>query len=391
MGGPAVGPGGFVGGFAQPPPWAGGGSGFAGYPYAPPSPQTYTAPLSNMCAQCGKRPKFGTFEYCGRTCGRAAKNGVPPTAPQPVYNQPFAGGNGYAGNRNSIYPSEFPIYQPPPMKPCKIPDCNKSEQSPGSGYCSYTHRKLGVTKGIDPGCLKCKELPRLNDKTHFCGDKCEKDATSKAPLLLEVPTTDPRFTDVAGQFKTAWKHNNSPPRVAKIYKIILPKTSLDAYETYKRTIEAAGSFSKRKMQPGNERRRWHGTRRQCKIGDDSSNLKFCSNSGCSLCCILKNSYDVKFAAAGMFGKGIYTSATSSKSDTYTRGAVAGSPYKAMFLNRVVVGQGKILTSADSSLTEAPTGFHSVIANPGSGLNYDELIVYNNDAIRPSWLLLYNAT
>jgi len=107
-----------------------------------------------------------------------------------------------------------------------------------------------------------------------------------------------------------------------------------------------------------------------------------------VCNILKGSYDVKYAAIGMFGKGIYTSATSSKSDTYTRGATAGSPYKAMFLNRVAVGKGKILTAADNTLRTAPAGFDSVIANPGSGLNYDELIVYDNAAIRTSWLLLY---
>ncbi|KAG8901338.1 hypothetical protein FRC00_001934 [Tulasnella sp. 408] len=61
----------------------------------------------------------------------------------------------------------------------------------------------------------------------------------------------------------------------------------------------------------------------------------------------------------------------------------------MFLNRVAVGKGKILTSADNSLRAAPAGFDSIIANPGSGLNYDELIVYDNNAIRTSWLLLYD--
>jgi len=109
-----------------------------------------------------------------------------------------------------------------------------------------------------------------------------------------------------------------------------------------------------------------------------------------MCAIIRSSYDTNYAAKGMFGKGIYTSATSSKSDTYTnKGNGGGSPYKAMFLNRVAVGKGQILTAANNSLTAAPAGFDSVIANPGSGLNYDELIVYNNDAIRPSWLLLYD--
>jgi len=248
---------------------------------------------------------------------------------------------------------------------------------------------MAVKKGMEIACLMCKELPKLDSKSHFCGKTCTDKATNAAPLLLEVPTSDPRFDDVAGQFKTAWKHTTTPPKVARVYKIILSKKCLQDYEDYRATVEAKSKFLKRKKEAGNEKRRWHGTSRQCKIGDDPKNLKPCTSTNCSLCCIIRNSYDIKFAAAGMFGRGIYTSATSSKSDTYTRGAVAGSPYKAMFLNRVVVGEGNILTAANNSLTAPPAGFDSVIANPGSGLNYDELIVYNNNAIRTSWLLLYD--
>jgi hypothetical protein len=31
----------------------------------------------------------------------------------------------------------------------------------------------------------------------------------------------------------------------------------------------------------------------------------------------------------------------------------------------------------------------VLAEVGSSLNYDELVVYNNDAIRPSYLVMYD--
>ena len=31
----------------------------------------------------------------------------------------------------------------------------------------------------------------------------------------------------------------------------------------------------------------------------------------------------------------------------------------------------------------------VLAEVGAGLNYDELVVYNNDAIRPSYLVMYD--
>ena len=66
---------------------------------------------------------------------------------------------------------------------------------------------------------------------------------------------------------------------------------------------------------GNERSRWHGTTRKCKVGDKGV-TKLCADSSCSMCCILRTSYDLKFFGKktnfGRFGVGIYTSATSSK-------------------------------------------------------------------------------
>jgi len=61
----------------------------------------------------------------------------------------------------------------------------------------------------------------------------------------------------------------------------------------------------------------------------------------------------------------------------------------MLLNRVVVGRGYKMTVDDTALTEPPTGYDSVLAEAGARLNYDELVVYNNDAIRPSYLVMYD--
>lgn len=83
----------------------------------------------------------------------------------------------------------------------------------------------------------------------------------------------------------------------------------------------------------------------------------------------------------------------------------------MFLNRVVVGKAHILTDLDQGLKGPPKGCHSVSisnlitcgeclqgmfqvianVNPAVGLVYDELVVYRNDAIRPSWLVVYEDT
>jgi len=95
---------------------------------------------------------------------------------------------------------------------------------------------------------------------------------------------------------------------------------------------------------------------------------------------------------GRFGLGIYTSATSSKSNDYSENKGAFSNNKAFFLTKVVVGKAKKYTTDRPDLSEPPAGFHSVIGEPDTfgTLNYDELIVYREDAVIPAYLIVYDA-
>ncbi|KAJ3483578.1 hypothetical protein NLI96_g6220 [Meripilus lineatus] len=92
---------------------------------------------------------------------------------------------------------------------------------------------------------------------------------------------------------------------------------------------------------------------------------------------------------GRFGAGIYTSSTSSKSDDYSTSPDPRTSLKAMVLNKVVVGKGYKMTQDNTSLTAPPAGFDSVLAEKGTRLNHDELVVYVNEAIRPSYLVIYD--
>ena len=141
---------------------------------------------------------------------------------------------------------------------------------------------------------------------------------------------------VEAQFKTSWRHPVCPcPPVRYIYKIVSNQASLDRYNAYRYAdafsfispmasnfpvmrsdaVEARGQFKASGLSPGNEKRRWHGTRRVCQLGD-KGHTSFCPSSSCLLCCIMKTSFDVnkcstKNGGAGNFGAGIYTSSTSS--------------------------------------------------------------------------------
>lgn len=137
---------------------------------------------------------------------------------------------------------------------------------------------------------------------------------------------------VASQFEKSWRSTAPCPEVRAVYKIVSTKLSLEKYEDYKSysyprmffsrtdwpfrsSIEARGHFVNKGRSLGNENRRWHGTKRQCSLGD-KDNTKLCSSTNCPLCCIIRTSYDLSFfgkkSGWGRFGCGIYTSSTSSK-------------------------------------------------------------------------------
>jgi len=62
----------------------------------------------------------------------------------------------------------------------------------------------------------------------------------------------------------------------------------------------------------------------------------------------------------------------------------------MLLNDVVMGKTIKLVTNNESLTQPPAGYDAVIGEPGGDLKYDECIVYRNDAIRASFLVVYEA-
>ena len=82
-----------------------------------------------------------------------------------------------------------------------------------------------------------------------------------------------------------------------------------------------------------------------------------------------------------------------------------SPLKSILLNKVIVGKGFKMLHDEPTLTSPPAGCDSVrtrtkvvqaladssfqvLAEKGMALNYDELVVYREDAIRPSYLVMY---
>ncbi|KAF8343527.1 hypothetical protein F5887DRAFT_1075647 [Amanita rubescens] len=365
---------------------------------------------SNLCDYCHLRPKYADGSkihlYCGRTCATKAKSSGGSTSSNSTTSSSSNSSNCdfchtrpkyHDGVQTHPYCSKACAnsarYKKSGSKggTCQAPGCTKpvhASSSKGSigEYCSLAHKTLGENI-----CLMCRQAPKMAN-SHFCSQTCTDDAENNAPSILEVPQGHSTFKSVADQFKSSWRHGSTCPPVKHVYKIMGSQTSLTAYNTYRNAVEVRGQFVATGRSAGNENRRWHGTTRECTLGDKGQ-TQFCSSPTCSLCCIVKSSFDLslfgKKTGWGRFGKGIYTSSTSSKSNDYSRNASScNSQLKAILLNKVVVGKGCKMLHDSTSMTAPPSGYDSVLAEKGGSLNYDELVVYTNDAIRPSFLVMY---
>jgi len=125
-------------------------------------------------------------------------------------------------------------------------------------------------------------------------------------------------------------------------------------------------------------------------------------------------------SAARFGHGIYSTATSSKSADYP---IESSPaQRVIFVVNVVAGEACLreesFTEEDKGRTSVPEGYDSIVGNvegtaaaenemeidgfvdvridrsnqPVNGpLNYDELVVFNEDAILPTYLVVYDTS
>ncbi|KAI0688515.1 hypothetical protein BC835DRAFT_308291 [Cytidiella melzeri] len=335
---------------------------------------------ASTCKNCNRRPAYiengHRHDYCGRRCA----------------NDATTKSSSSASTDGSTGPS-LDSTKPKDAAQCGISSCRRSvfvgKNGFASQWCSRAHRTQSLRIDGTEACLLCNQQPKalltagLSD---YCSRKCGQDALKLAPGILPINNNYTVFEDVKQQFIRQWKHRTPVPGVIKVWRIIGLKPLYDDFANYKLSVEM-----NRNLPGGNCKRRWHGTVRACRIGDDENQNTICMEQTCSLCRIIETSFRLaKFGKRtnyGRFGQGIYTSATSSKANAYVK-QLGQSSHRAMLLSDVVLGNAKKLYVDDSSLKQAPEGFDSVIGEPGHSLNYDEAIVYKNEAIRPLFLVIY---
>jgi hypothetical protein len=172
---------------------------------------------------------------------------------------------------------------------------------------------------------------------------------ARSPSLDLIASSDAKFADIAQQFTKKWVDGSTPGTVVKVFRVNPSQQLLQRHADYIKQVLVARPG----IRPfGNTHRRFHGTPAvnwHCAASMVSSaQPQLCSNQACSVCGISRTGLKLSKASSGCYGKGLYMSSASSKSNNYTRPANSAKPnHRAMFVCSVVVGKGKKLTGVHS--------------------------------------------
>lgn len=280
-----------------------------------------------------------------------------------------------------------------PQATCSYPECTRpAVLYPADhywNYCDETHERYARK-----GCISCRKAD--DSGTHVC-KKCKEALKQRAPTIVPVPMDHDTFWQVVDKCSESWADPTQCPifQAARVYKVVLTQDRRDTYLGYRDTLEFYGKFTMKGRTEGNERVLWHGTRRGCYLGERNQN-NLCQIPRCSLCSVIRGASGERKLAAdtptGRFGTGIYTYTKASKAnDQCSNDKSVDSPWVALLLSKVAAGHECVLREDNSRLTSPPQGYDSVIGEVRGRLNSDELVVYTNDAIRPTWLVMYQRT
>ena len=140
---------------------------------------------------------------------------------------------------------------------------------------------------------------------------------------------------------------------------------------------------------------YHGTQIKC---DMLEYYEPCCSSNCGVCGISKKGFDpqrINSRHWQRFGKGFYFAPNSSKAYDYPRAThTTDSTYHCMLVCDIAPGHKYTLYKNEPSITRPPKGYHSLYGKSewlwglwkSPDMNYDELVVFDAEAVRPRYIL-----
>lgn len=238
-----------------------------------------------------------------------------------------------------------------------------------------------------------------------------QDAGGDKTRLLQLQAGDPEYIKIEDHFKTRFQTDVwpgspkiNPPAIKRIFTVDVSWRWAE-FEAMRTRFVTHGVVPRGKAQPGNEQRRFHGTRMVCDFQG-----KPCTDPKCNGCSIISNGkLDLdrcgKEAIAkgfkpSFFGDGLYFTSYSHTAKGYGLKDGKNYPPKNMqdFVNpgagncilvlSVLCGnvERKELPPGAAQLPDLAPGYHSRVVNKSNGI--DELVIFSEAQVMPRALITF---
>ncbi|CAM6100634.1 unnamed protein product [Calypogeia fissa] len=212
------------------------------------------------------------------------------------------------------------LARPPAVKKTLVVGCNDCTKT-FTSVDALRHHQHTSAQHIRPArgvgsfaCDNCNRTLRSQDslEQHFVADHSNSRDSVRVQLVAH--------------FNKDWRKPSRPGRVLSVFRVYNPGWRILEFNRHRQQLQSSG----------NEVPRYHGTTLLCDLGSGSENSKLCGDERCHLCSILRTGFKTVKARDTWqrFGKGIYTTAISGKSDDYI---CSNSSQRAVLVCRVLAG------------------------------------------------------
>ena len=203
---------------------------------------------------------------------------------------------------------------------CSLPGCSAPRyRDPSSGFehdfCGRTHAREASAQGLLPAGAAGPNVPSAGV------DRVWRGRAGVAYALSVLTNAHPKYQGIKQQFLAAWQHPapRGLPTVMRVLQIRNPADVYARYHAYRAWV-------------GNEQRRFHGTSlaARCSFGIDVTQPP-CTDPSCAVCTICASSFDLQHAGSARvggffrYGRGLYFSRVSSKSNDYNINSQRDNP------------------------------------------------------------------
>ena len=206
-------------------------------------------------------------------------------------------------------------------------------------------------------------------------------------VLLKLKSDQNTYKEIEEHFQKEWvKVTKGCPKAPPLIAIFAIQNQELASK-----FQKYGKHLRQQMKSSNSDLFFHGTKLNCDLLTNSTS---CSDTTCGVCGISRQGFDKERIGSNIprfqrFGKGIYLAPNSSKCHDYTQGNPSYG-VRAQLLCLVACGAKFELMQNHTTLESPPENFHSVHGKAASGgcLNYDEIVVFQPEAVLPQYVVVY---